>query len=406
MFRKLPMLSAYARSAIVLGLLTAVGPFAIDMYLPALPAIAADFNATPAAVQGTLIAYFLAVAVCQIVYGPLSDAYGRKAPLYVGMALYVVGALACSVAPSIGWLLAGRFVQGVGGCAGLVIPRAVVRDLYRGHDSARMMALMMLVFSVSPILAPLFGSVMVQIGHWRLIFVAVSLIGLMGLALTAFVLDETRPPEQRLPMNVAGAFRGYLQLLGDRNFIGVVLIGAFGMASFFAYLASSSFVYIDHFGLTPAQYSIAFAINAVTFIGVAQLTGVIGRRLGLKRMILSALVYYLAATLTLVAITLAGVDNVFVLIGGLLVSFAGMGLVIPSAAALALENHGPRAGSASALMGTLQLLTAAVVIGIVGAVSGGTVLLMLVTMAICAVVAFALGLMTLTGPERVPAPAE
>ena len=152
-----------ARNAIVLGLLSAVGPFAIDMYLPALPSIAADLNASDAATQGSLIAFFLAVALCQIVYGPISDSFGRKAPLYFGMVLYSIGAIGCSLAPTIEWLIVARFVQGIGACAGMTIPRAIVRDLHTGPDAARLMSLIMLVFSVSPILAPLFGSVVIAV---------------------------------------------------------------------------------------------------------------------------------------------------------------------------------------------------------------------------------------------------
>jgi len=401
------MKPSFARSAIVLGLLTAVGPFAIDMYLPALPMIAADLGTSDAGAQATLIGYFLAVALCQVVYGPISDSFGRKPPLYFGMALYALGALGCSVAPSIGWLVAARFVQGMGACAGMVVPRAVVRDLHNGPEAARLMALIMLVFSVSPILAPLFGSLVTEFATWRLIFVTTALIGLLGLALNAFVLTETRPPEKRLPFDFRSVLRGYAFILSDWRFIGVVLIGAFGMGSFFAFLSSSSFVYTEHFGLTPTQFSIAFAVNAIAFIGSAQLTGVIGRRLGLRRMVLSALTYYFVVTSFLVLATLAGVDNLSFLIVGLFIAAAGMGLVVPSVAVLAMEHHGPRAGSASALLGTIQLITAAGVIGIVGLVSDGSVLRMLLLIAGCGAVAFVVGLLTLTrAPQPVPVAAE
>ncbi len=401
------MQQSFARSAIVLGLLTAVGPFAIDMYLPALPAIAADFDTTAAGAQSTLVGYFLAVALCQIVYGPISDSFGRKPPLYFGMALYAIGALGCSIAPTIGWLVAARFVQGMGACAGMVIPRAIVRDLHNGPEAARLMALMMLVFSVSPILAPLFGSLVTQVTTWRWIFVATSLIGFLGLALNAFLLAETRPPEKRLPFHIGSIARNYGALFRDRHFLGVVLIGAFGMSSFFAFLSSSSFIYINHFGLTPTQFGIAFAVNAIAFIGAAQLTHRIARRFGLRRMVMGGLTYYLATTWLLVLATLAGVDNIFFLIAALFVSAAGMGLVVPSVAVLALEHHGLRAGSASALLGTIQLTTAAAVIGIVGLVQDGSVLRMVVMIAGCGTIAFLFGLVTLNrAPQPVPAAAE
>jgi DHA1 family bicyclomycin/chloramphenicol resistance-like MFS transporter len=401
------MKTSFARSAIVLGLLTAVGPFAIDMYLPALPTIASDLHTTDAGAQATLIGYFLAVALCQVFYGPVSDSFGRKPPLYFGMALYSIGALGCSVAPTIGWLVAARFVQGMGACAGMVVPRAVVRDLHNGPDAARLMAFMMLVFSVSPILAPLFGSAVTEFASWRLIFVATSLIGLLGLLLNAFVLTETRPPERRLPFHLGAILRGYGMILGDWRFVGTVLIGAFGMGSFFAFLSASSFVYTEHFGLTPTQFSLAFAINAIAFIGAAQATGMLGRRFGLRRMVVGALTYYFAVTTFLVVTALAGVDNLTFLIIGLFVAAAGMGLVVPSVTVLALEHHGPRAGSASALLGTIQLVVAASIIAVVGVVQDGSVLHMLLPIAACGTVAFVFGLVTLTrSPQAIPAPAE
>jgi DHA1 family bicyclomycin/chloramphenicol resistance-like MFS transporter len=400
------MTSSFARNAIVLGLITAVGPFAIDMYLPALPAISADLAASTAATQGSLMAFFLAVAVCQIVYGPVSDSYGRKAPLYFGLGLYVVGAIVCSLAPTIGWLIVARFIQGIGACAGMTIPRAVVRDLHTGHEAARLMALIMLVFSVSPILAPVFGSFVAEYAGWRDIFWAIAAIGVLGLLMAIFLLRETRPPAERIPFDARTIAASYLQLLGDRRFLGVTFIGGFGLSSFFAYLAGSSFVYIDHFGLTPTQYGMAFAVNAIAFIGTAQLVGRIGMRFGLRRMVNGALAFYLASTSTLLLLTLAGVDNVWVLIVFLFVSFGAMGLVIPSTAVLALEDYGATAGTASALMGTLQLVAGAAVVGIVGAFGDGEVLPMVTAIVVCAAAAFILGRLTLGRPEPVPAAAE
>jgi DHA1 family bicyclomycin/chloramphenicol resistance-like MFS transporter len=400
------MNSSFARNAVVLGLLTAVGPFAIDMYLPALPAIAADLRASSAATQGSLMAFFLAVAVCQVVYGPISDSYGRRAPLYFGLALYSVGAIGCSLAPTIEWLIFARFVQGVGACSGMTIPRAVVRDLHTGHDAARLMALIMLVFSVSPILAPVAGSFITEFAGWRQIFWVVAVIGLLALALAVFVLKETRPPEKRIPFNARTITRSYLELLRDRHYLGVVFIGGFGLASFFAYLAGSSFVYIGHFGLTPTQYGMAFSINAIAFIGMAQLVGRLGKRFGLQSIVSFALTFYLISTSTLLVVTLAGVDNLWVLMAFLFISFGSMGLVIPSTAALALQDYGRTAGTASALMGTLQLVAGAAIVGIVGAVSNGTVLPMVSAIVFCAAGAFVLGRLTLARPEVLPAAAE
>ena len=400
------MKSSFARNAIVLGLLSASGPFAIDMYLPALPAIAADLNASSAAVQGSLLAFFLAVACCQIVYGPISDSFGRKAPLYFGLVLYSVGAIACSFAPSIEWLIAARFIQGVGACAGMTIPRAIVRDLHTGNDAARLMSLIMLVFSVSPILAPVAGSIVIEFGGWREIFWVVALLGVAALAVAFFLLKETRPAANRIPFDARAIWANYVVLLRDRHFLGVTMIGGFGLASFFAFLAGSSFVYIDHFGLSPTQYGIAFAINAIAFIGMAQLTARLGRRFGLHRVVSAALTFYLITTSVLLVATIAGVDNVYFLIALLFISFGSMGLVIPSTAVLALEDYGPTAGTAAALMGTLQLLAGVVIVGVVGAISDGTVLPMVSAISACAIAAFLLGRVTLGPRDTVPQAAE
>lgn len=397
------MKSSFARNAIVLGLLSAIGPFAIDMYLPALPTLAQDLQASPAAAQGSLMAFFLAVAVCQIIYGPVSDSFGRKAPLYFGSALYVVGAVGCSFAPTIEWLIFARFIQGIGACAGMTIPRAVVRDLHTGHEAARLMSLLMLVFSVSPILAPLFGSFVIAFGSWREIFLAMGVAAILGGFLVAFALKETRPVAERIPFNLGTIASSYAELFRDRHYLGLVFIGGFGMASFFAFLSGSSFVYIQHFGLAPWQYSFAFSINAVAFIGTAQLTGFFGKKFGLPRVVRSALTFYVISTGTLFALTLAGVDNMYVMAALLWVGFAAMGLVIPSTAALSLENYGRTAGTAAALMGTLQLVVGAVVVGLVGTFSNGGVLPMVTAILACALVAFFLGVATLRGqPDHDP----
>jgi DHA1 family bicyclomycin/chloramphenicol resistance-like MFS transporter len=390
------MKSSFARTAIVLGLLSAVGPFAIDMYLPSLPAISADLHASDAAAQASLLSFFIAVAICQVVYGPVSDSFGRKAPLYFGTTLYVIGTIGCGFAPTIGWLVAARFVQGLGACAGMTIPRAIVRDLHTGHEAARLMSLIMLVFSVSPILAPVTGSLVTEFGSWRDIFWVIAVLGTASLAVAVFLLTETRPSAERISFDAKAIARNYLRLLRDRHYVGVVLIGGFGMSSFFAYLAGASFIYIDHFGLKPTQFSFVFSINAIAFIGMAHLTGRLGRRFGLPAVVNGALTFYLTTMSLLLALTLAGVDNVFVLAGLMFISFGAMGLVIPSTAALALENYGSTAGAASALMGTLQLVVGVVVVGVVSAFSTGKPLPVVLAMVVCALIAFLIGRATLS----------
>ncbi|MBB4038526.1 DHA1 family bicyclomycin/chloramphenicol resistance-like MFS transporter [Microvirga flocculans] len=395
------MKSAFLRNALVLGMLSAVGPFAIDTYLPAFPAIARELQVDVSAVQMSLMSFFVAVALCQLAYGPLSDRFGRKPPLYFGLGLFVLAGIGCSFAPNVETLIAFRFLQGVGSCAAMVIPRAVIRDLHTGHEAARLMATTMLVFSVSPILAPLAGSALTAFFGWRVIFWAVAAIGLAGLAVVLFLLPEThRPASDR--KGIAQAFATYRALLRDRRFLSLAFIGGFSQASFFAYLAGSSVIFIEHFGLTPSQYSMVFASNAIAFIGSAQFNSTLMRRFGAERVVRVAISVFAALVTSLFLLTVIGIDRAYVLWGLLFVSFGCLGLVIPSTAVLALEEHGPVAGTASALMGTLQLSTGAVMIVLVSAFYDGTPLSMVSAIVICGLMALALSIRTMKAKRAYP----
>lgn len=388
------MTSGFLRLAVILGLISAVGPFAIDMYLPALPSIGQDLGTTTAAVQMSLFVFFLALAVGQIFVGPISDMFGRKTPLYAGLALFAVGGVGAALAPNVEWLIAFRFIQGLGATAGMVVPRAIVRDLHTGAEAARLMSLLMLVFSVSPILAPLVGSIVIEALGWRAVFWFVTGAAFIGMMLIS-AIKETRPPEQRIGSSFASALVGYKVLIRDRNFLGLTFIGSFGIASFFIYLASSSFVLIEHYGLSPTLYSIAFSVNAVAFFAMAQLTGPLTERFGLARVVRVAVAGYSATAVILMAAMSGGAQGLEVLVAGLFVSFGFLGLVIPSTAVLAMEEHGDIAGTASALMGTLQFVTGAVAMGVSGLFFDGTPLPMVAGIAVAAVIALVLAQSTL-----------
>jgi DHA1 family bicyclomycin/chloramphenicol resistance-like MFS transporter len=372
------------------------------MYLPALPAIGVDLGASAATVQQSLMAYMAAVAVCQLIYGPLSDMFGRKPPLYFGMSIFIIGSIGCALAPNAEMLILFRFLQGVGACASMSLPRAIVRDNYTGAQAAQLMSLIMLVFSVSPILAPLSGSLVIAFADWRGMFWVMTVVGLLGLALLTFGLKETRPKEARLQSGLGSAVGAYWTLLRDARFIGLTLIGTFGMSSFMAFLGNSSFIYIDHYGLTPTQYSFAFSINAVSFFAASQATGWLVGRFGLNRVVRIAVTGYVVAMVGLLAVYLAGFDSVFVIGGFMFVAFGFLGLVLPSTGVLAMEEQGDIAGSASALMGTVQMIVASVVMGVVGAFSDGTARPMVIAFAACAVAAFTITQLTLRTrrPER------
>lgn len=385
----------FFRIALVLGLISAIGPFAIDMYLPALPSIGQSLGASMGAVQASLMSFFIALALGQLAYGPASDMLGRKPPLYFSLLLFAAGSVGCALAPDIQTLIALRFVQGLGASAGMVICRAIVRDLHTGVDAARLMSLLMLVFSVAPILAPLAGSLLIEWSSWRSVFWAVMLIAIVALAALATGLDETRPAAQRKDSTIRSAVRAYGVLLRDPKFLGLVFIGAFGMASFFSFLANSPFVMINHFGLTPRQYSLAFAINAASFIGVSQFTAKVAARVGLVKMVRFSVTGYAVVMSLLLAQNLLGLDRLDVLIVLMLVGFGFLGLVVPATSVLALEAHGAIAGTASALMGTLQLATGALVMAVVSRFVDGSPLPMIGGIAGSALVALGMAWATL-----------
>ena len=387
------------RIAAVLGLLAAVGPFAIDMYLPALPTIAADYGTSVGATQATLTAFFLAFGVAQIVYGPWSDQVGRKPPLYLGLAIFALGTVGCILAPSIEWLMASRFVQGLGGAVAMVVPRAIIRDLHTGARATRLMALVMLVISVSPMLAPLAGSLLILVSGWRSIFVALLLAALLSLAITRFALPETLAEEHRQPVNIRSLLHGTRTLLTSASFLGLTFVGGFGMASFFVFIASASFVYTGQFGLSEIGFSLAFAANAVGFFAASQLAAPIGMRLGMARVVAMATAGFAAMTVLLLALVLAGFGSFPVIVACLFLANACLGLVIPTTMVMALDDHGEIAGLASSLGGTLQMLAGGLMITLAGPFFDGTALPMVAAIALCGVITLAISRVALA---RVP----
>ncbi len=396
------MPSRFLKMALLLGLLSAIGPFAIDMYLPALPAIGQSLGADIGAVQMSLTAFFLSLGIGQLLYGPVSDMVGRKPPLYAGLALFALASIGCAVATDIHTLIVLRFIQGLGAAAGMAIPRAIVRDLHTGTDAARLMSLLMLVFSVSPILAPLAGSGVIALTGWRGVFWVVMVASVAGMAMMFMQLDETRPPSERVESSLGSALGAYWLLLRDRHYLGLVFIGAFAMAGFFTYLANSSFVMIDHYGLSPAVYSVAFGVNAAAFIAASQFTGALGERFGLVRVVKFGVLACGAVMAAMFAYFASGGDRLSVLIVLYFMASGFMGLVIPTTGVLALEAHGAIAGTASALLGTLQMLTGAFMMALVGLFTDGRPLPMVAGMAAGAFIALVLTWGTLGGWRTAP----
>ena len=392
--------------ALILGFLSAVGVSALDIYLPSLPSIAKDFNTDGSTLQLSLTSYFIAMAIAQMVYGSVSDMYGRRPPLIAGMAIYIIGAIGCALAPSVHALIAFRFIQGLGAGAGAVIARAIVRDLHTGPEAARLMSLLMLVFSISPLLAPLAGSFIVSVGTWRDIFWVLTAFGVLGAFLVTFILNETRTKEKRLESSLSGAFRNYGLLLIDPYFMGVVGIAAFGMSSYMVYVSNSSFVIIEHFGLSPSAYGIMFALNAIPFFVFSQMNARLAKRYGLRRVVRTAALLYSSMMVLLLATRLAGIDNFVVMTVLLLAGYGFLGLVVPSSAVLALEAHGRIAGTASALMGTLQFVAASIVTALVSLFFDGTSMPMIAGIGLCSMMVVMFSLVTLRPVARTVVAAE
>ena len=397
------MSASMIRSAIVLGSLSLVGPFAIDMYLPAMPSIASDLGVSDTSVQATITSYFVAFGIAQLVYGPWADQSGRKLPIYVGVGLFLLASVGATFAGTVTELTVWRFFQGLGGAVLMVVPRAIIRDLHTGAEATRLMALIMLVISVSPMLAPLAGSAVLGLANWRAVFGLLAAAALISLTMTAALLPETLPPERRIRVNVASLIRGMRILITDPGFMGLPFIAAFGMASFLVFLASASFVYMDQFGLSPTGFSIAFAINAAGFFAASQFAGPLASRIGLARTIRLGTGVFASLTLALLAFSLAGAASLAIVVSLLLLANAGLGLVIPTTMVMALEDHGEFAGLASSLGGTLQMLTGGVMIVAASPFFDGTATPMVAVIALCGVVAFGLTLVTL---RRVAIPAK
>jgi DHA1 family bicyclomycin/chloramphenicol resistance-like MFS transporter len=375
-----------ARRILILGGLTAFAPLTIDMYLPAMPQIAADLHTDTSQVQLTLTACLIGLAVGQLVAGPISDAVGRRRPLLIGLAIYTLVSLSCAVAPSIWVLTGGRLVQALGAAAGIVVARAVVRDLYEGVGVSKMFSMLMLVTGTAPILAPVIGAQLLRFTNWRGIFVAFALFGLLLMVASAVSLKETLPAERRQPANFRNTLRTSKRLLTDRLFLGCALSGGLALAAMFSYIAGSSFVLQGkEYGLSPQQFSLVFASNAVGLVAVSQLNGRLVGRMSSRRLLAIALVAN-ATGGVLVLLAAATGAGLGLLLPPLFVSVASIGMVTPNAMALAMNDYPDTAGMAAALLGVLQFFLGGLAAPMVGLGGGGAVAMGIV-IAVCGLLA-------------------
>lgn len=332
----------------------ALGPISIDMYLPAFPSLAGDLGVGIDRVQLTLGTFLVGLAAGQAFYGPISDRYGRKAPLYVGLGLYIVAAAGCARASDVDALMAWRFLQAAGSCAGVVVARAMVRDRLHAHESARAFSSLMLVMGLAPILAPMIGGAILSAWGWRAIFWVMVVAGTAVLVLVHFRLEESLDHARVVPLRLGQVFRNYGELLRDREFLGYSLCAGFAQSGMFAYIAGSPFVLIELNGIDPSHYGFVFGANAIGLIGMSQVNAALVRGRSLDSVLRLALIAPCLAGLMLAATAIAGIAVLPVLVVGFFVFIAGLGCINPNASALALTHQGHRAGTASALMGTLQ----------------------------------------------------
>jgi DHA1 family bicyclomycin/chloramphenicol resistance-like MFS transporter len=351
---------------VLIGALSAFGPLSLDMYLPGLPDLARDLQSAEWQAQLTLTACLVGLACGQQIAGPLSDALGRRRPLLIGLFGYGLASLLCALAPSPGLLIAARLVQGLSGAAGIVIARAVVRDMFTGADVARFFALTMAINGLAPILAPIVGGAILPFVGWRGVFVVLAAIGLVLLAAAGLGLHETLPPERRRAGGLRVMLSAFGTLLGDRAFMGYGLSSGLAFAAMFIYIASSPFVLQQLYGLSPQAFSMVFASNALGIVAVSQVSGRLVGRVGAHRLMAWGIGSSAVGGLLLVGALVANLGLAGI-IAGLFVVVASVGLIAPNASALALANHPTIAGSASAFVGVLQFLVGAVAIPLVGA---------------------------------------
>lgn len=389
---------SFSLLVVILASLTAFSPLSIDMYLPSFPQIAADFGVTVARVELSLATFFFGLSFGQLLYGTATDRFGRKRPLYVGLSIYCAASVICMFAPNVETLIALRLFQALGACGGIVIARAMVRDLFDHKESARVFSLLMLIMGVAPILAPLIGGYVALFFGWRAIFGVVAFISAICLLAVYKFLPETREPNPNV--NLGKTFGIYLRILKDREFLGFALSGGFAQAGMFAYITGSPFVFIQLFGVPAEYFGWIFGSNALGMIALSQLNARVVRRFDptqILRVCLSATAVF-SLLLILAGVFNFGFRGVVVLI---FLYVASLGMILPNATAGALAEQTENAGAASALIGTLQYGLAAIASSLVSYFNNGTSLAMTALIGTCGIAAF-LALNLLLGAKKKP----
>lgn len=367
---------------LVLGTLTSIGPLAIDLYLPSLPEITDDLQTSASLIQLTLTAFLLGLALGQLFVGSISDIYGRRKPLIIALIILVVSSLLCAVAPSIWILILLRFLQGASGSAGIVISRAMVRDMYSGSEMTKFFSLLMLVNGAAPILSPVIGGQLLKVTSWHGVFVVLGAICVFMLVSVVFVLPETLPPEERATGGLTETLSTYKKLLKDRLFMGYALSQGLVLGAMFAYISGSPFVLQNIYGASPQEFSLFFALNGIGVIIATHITGRLAGKVSEKTLFVAGIVIAVVGGISLLLTIVLGIGLIGVLCSLFLIG-SSVGVVTTPGFSLAMRNQKQAAGTASALLGLFQYILGALVAPLVGIGGSNTALPMGIVIALC-----------------------
>ncbi len=373
---------------LILGSLSAIGPLSIDMYLPGFPEMAADLHTTVDKVSYSLSSFFIGICAGQLICGPLLDRFGRKKPLYVGLTVYIIASLGCAVSNSVEMLIGFRFLQAIGGCVGMVAPSAIVRDLFPVNESAKIFSLLILVLGVSPIIAPTVGSYLIAAFGWHSVFVVLSIIVALLFAAVVFLLPESKAPDPGFSLRPRTILTSYLHVLKEPQFYTFAFAGAIAAAGLFAYLGGSPFVFMNLFQVSAKVYGWIFAIIAAGLITSSQLNTLLLRKYNSAQIIRVTLLVQASIGIMLFTGSVLGWLNLYATIGLIFLFLSCQGFSFPNSAALSLAPFKKEAGSASALMGAIQMALGAFASAMVGYINNGTSLPMTGIMACCALCGF------------------
>ena len=375
---------------LILGLLSAIGPFSIDMYLPGFPAIANDLNTSVDHVSYSLSSFFIGICIGQLICGPLLDRFGRKRPLYVGLLIYILASLGCAISHSIELLVAFRFLQALGGCVGMVAPRAVVRDVFPVEENAKIFSLLVLVLGVSPIIAPTAGSYIVTAFGWHAVFVVLAIITAILLVAVVFFLPESKQPDPTYSLLPKPIINSFMAVIREPQFYTYALAGGIASAGLFAYLSGSPFLFMELFGVTEKQYGWIFALIAMGLISSSQLNNLLLKKYTSEAIIKVTLLLQSIIGVLLLVGTAAGWLELYSTVFLMFLFLSCQGFTFPNSSALSMAPFSKGAGSASALMGALQMGLGAMASALVGALNNGTAIPVTAVMAACALLGFAI----------------